>query len=238
MDTNWLYFLFEEIVKKFTNINIGDAMWNASLGLVVGIVACMFLREDAKRGSSDYVFEKRDMVLVIAATILGMVFFVPLFPFPEKGFLDMIAAGVCFLILLVTSVMDEKSGYFTLGYQLVGLFIEVLFLVAGIVAKQVEFTPKEILSMGVVLTGTFGLGICCYSMGDAGLLAMVFLSYMVTLDSSFWIFAFLFTLLISSTTFVLRYAVCFIKMRKSGRMRKPFTMHILIGTLITFCLLR
>ena len=76
-------------------------------------------------------------------------------------------------------------------------------------------------------------GMFCFGLGDAGLLIMVFISFVLFVGVRMGVVATLSVFCLGGVSFAIRNAQKFIKAKEKTKLRFPFTAHLFFGYLLT-----
>lgn len=225
--------------RLLKNISLAASWYvvpNLLAGILLAVCSCFVLYRESRRKIIDFTFSRRDMLKVFIPILAGAVFVLPLFPLKDGNILVLLSPGMVMLVLIITSVMDEKSRMFILGYLFAGTAVQIIACAAGCISGRNHFSGGDICMLLAAAAVIVGLGFFGYSPGDAGLFLMALLSYMTVLDTWQIPDAVLTTLFVSCFSFIVRFLFHVREEKAEKRARKPFTLCVTIGVLYTYFL--
>ncbi|MCR5254994.1 MAG: hypothetical protein K6D96_03610 [Acetatifactor sp.] len=134
--------------------------------------------------------------------------------------------------LVVTAYMDEKSGHFQFELLLADIVVSIALFVAWLQGRGGFFNTKEIITLLVVLCVIFFLGMFAFSLGDALILANVYIAMFVSYPR-ISVAAILVALFVAISFTLIRGGKKAIE-EKSLKLKMPFTMAISVGAVAGF----
>lgn len=217
-----------------------DSIYSLVVAFFMAAISLLLLIRGSKEKDALYTFSKKEYVPVLLWQGLALFVLSPVLPVNGSGILGVLSMMVCLIILGVTAVVDEKCGGFRLGYVLVGVLLELVLWVGSVCmgekgALQGVFRPTFICLLLILIVGI------AFSLADRGLLCVSYLMYMILLEKELWIASVIITLFVAMLICMLRFLWELPKRRREEgfwKKRRPATLAIFIGVLITLFLVR
>lgn len=206
---------------------------NAVAGVVIAVIAVLFLKYHEKKDKDYIVLNKRQTTLFILLMMMAVVFISPL-PIRGKGdVIETVSVFVTILVLGITSYMDKQTGTFVNGYMVIGLFVNAVLCVAGLCFKGRFPNKTLILVFFCCVVVNIFFGIISYTSADAGLINMALCSFAL-IDFGNVLFAFVLCEVVASVLHLLK-AIPKVKRKLENheKLRFPFAPSIFAGVVIT-----
>lgn len=199
-------------------------------GLILGFLSLRFLV--LKQTDGCYTLKKKDYVIVPLVSMLCGALFAPSVMNGGYGFSDILSLGSLLFVLIVSSVMDNKSQKFLVYPVLIGILLQTVLLITSFITGGHTFFANEVLILLVEILLLFVMSFfAVFSYGDFLLLMMCALGFYF-LRREFSAQALVVTAAITLVLGFIRDLLCLVMIIKERKMKMPFTMCITVGVIV------
>lgn len=199
-------------------------------GIVFAVGEMLYLSYiQSVHGDGFFTLRKRDYAISLFANVAAGVIVVPWVIYQDMFLIKACSLAVLVFVLFTSSLMDRKSGEFLVLPLLIGVALQAVLLCTAYFTDKDSYSGSDFRVILAVIAVLLLFSIKGYSLGDFGILAMCFLSY-VLLKKVYCVEAILITLTVAGLCFLVQNAVHFREIRADKNIRFPFTTDIAIGT--------
>ena len=226
-----LNYLLWRVGNHVHNILSLDGVFNLLLGFVICAVCIFFLKKGAKKEGSYYTFCKNQVFPTCFWLMLGMVLLAPPLPMKEHTLLGVLAYTIFYIVFSVTSFTDKQTGFFTAGYMMVGVFLNLVLALICLPGWIKEGNLSNLIGAAGVIGANLIFGTFAYRFGDALLYLMAQCLMMICLPSDLWVASMIVGLFSAFVYSIVWYGGAFVKNEGNKKSRFPFTTCLFLGSL-------